>query len=215
MDIVITALMGMLISFLGQLPLGSMSITATQIGLEEGYKKAWEFSFGVVIVEMLYLRVALSGMSWVMEHNLFFQILNWLAIAMFFTLGIISFVQASKQTEKKKPLLLNNKVNRFVLGLTMSAVNPLQIPFWFGWSIWLMNNNLLQAHTLNYNFFTLGAGCGTVAGLAVYIHAGKWIVNKLKASNKGMNKFMGIIFIISALIQLYNVVIAPALKKGR
>lgn len=209
---IITALLGMLVSFLGQLPLGNMSITATQIGLAEGVRKAWLFSIGVAIIEMIYLRVALSGMNWVVTHHTFFTVLNWLAIALFLTLGIISFVSAARQTKDKKAVLLNNKLNRFVLGATMSAVNPIQIPFWFTWGIWFINAGLLAPDNLHYNFFTAGAGAGTIAGLALYIHAGKWLVKKLNASNKGMNKFMGVIFIITALIQLYKVVIEPMMK---
>ena len=46
MDVLLSALLGMLVSFLGQLPLGNLSITATQIGLEEGFKRAWMYSIG-------------------------------------------------------------------------------------------------------------------------------------------------------------------------
>jgi len=212
MDVLLTALLGLLVSFLGQLPLGNLSITATQIGLEEGFKRAWMYSIGVAIVEMIYLRIALSGMNWVIAHHTFFTILNWMAIILFLTLGVVSLVSASKQTKDKKAVLLNNDLNRFVLGVTMSGINPVQIPFWFTWSITLINAGLLMPNDLTYNMFTVGAGTGTIAGLAVYIHAGNWIVRKLKASNKGMNKFMGAVFIFTALIQLYKVVIEPMLK---
>lgn len=212
MDVLLTILLGLVVSFLGQLPLGNTSITATQIGLEEGFKKAWLFSIGIAIVEMIYLRVALSGMNWVIAHHTFFTILNWVAIALFLTLGVVSFAAAARQTKDKKTILLNNKINRFLLGVTMSAVNPVQIPFWFTWSISLINAGLLQPGNLHYNVFTAGAGAGTITGLAVYIHAGNWIVKKLKASNKGMNKFMGAVFILTALIQLYKVVIEPMMK---
>ncbi|MCX6205423.1 MAG: hypothetical protein NTZ19_04130 [Bacteroidetes bacterium] len=60
----ITLFFGFLVSFLGQLPLGNMSFTATQVGLQEGFKKAWQFAIGVAIVEMVYLRFALIGMDW-------------------------------------------------------------------------------------------------------------------------------------------------------
>src|SRR3954465_7040735 len=102
MDVLLTALLGLLVSFLGQLPLGNLSITATQIGLEEGFKRAWIYSIGVALVEMIYLRVALSGMNWVVEHKTFFIILNWVAIVLFLGLGIASFVSARKQTSNKK-----------------------------------------------------------------------------------------------------------------
>ena len=135
-----------------------------------------------------------------------------MAIILFLTLGIVSFVVASKQTKNKKAILLNNGLNRFVLGVTMSAVNPVQIPFWFTWSITLINAGFLQPKNINYNLFTAGAGAGTIAGLAVYIHAGNWVVKKLRTSNKGMNKFMGAVFIFTALLQLYKVVIEPIVK---
>lgn len=58
MDVLLTLFVGMLVSFLGQLPLGNLSITATQIGLGEDFKRAWSYSIGVAIVEMIYLRFA-------------------------------------------------------------------------------------------------------------------------------------------------------------
>ena len=76
MDVLLTTLLGLLVSFLGQLPLGNLSITATQIGLEEGINRAWMYSIGIAIVEMIYLRVALSGMNWVIAHHTFFTIIN-------------------------------------------------------------------------------------------------------------------------------------------
>ncbi len=213
MSLLGTALLGWLVSFLGQLPLGNTSITSTQIAVEENIQKAWQFSIGVAIVEVIYLRIALSGMNWVVAHQLFFEILNWLAIALFLGLGIYTLVQANRkhETSKKAPLL-NNNLNRFLLGLSMSAVNPIQIPFWFTWSVAFIKSGALATDPASYNAFTLGAGTGTITGLAIYIYAGKWLINKLKAGQSAVNKFMGAVFILTALIQLYKVVIAPMIK---
>ncbi len=212
MSIIGTALLGWLVSFLGQLPLGNTSVTATQIAVDESVRKAWLFSFGVAIVEIIYLRVALSGMGWVVAHPVFFEVLNWLAIALFLGLGIFTLVEANKTKPKTKPPLLNNTLNRFALGLSMSAVNPIQIPFWFTWSVAFIKSGALATNDVSYNAFTIGAGTGTIAGLAVYIYAGKWLITKLKAGQSGVNKFVGLVFILTALIQLYKVVIAPMLK---
>lgn len=212
MEIILTAGLGWLVSFLGQLPLGNTSFTSTQIGVDEGFGKAWQFSIGVAIVEMIYLRVALSGMNWVVAHKTFFEVLNWLAIALFLTLGILTIISANKQKPQAKALVLNNNLNRFLLGISMSAVNPIQIPFWFTWSVALIKSGALIPSNVHYNAFTIGAGLGTIAGLAVYMYAGKWIINKFKAGQAGVAKFMGAVFILTALIQLYKVVIAPMIK---
>jgi len=195
---------GSLISFLGQLPLGNMNLTATQLSVQENYRNAWKYGLGIVLVEIIYLRLALTGMDWVVEHKQLFAIMGWITVIVFVVLGVLAFVMARKQTSAKKGLLLNNKMNRFLLGVVVSGINPAQIPFWFLWSTQLLNSKVLMPTTSQFNLFTAGAGLGSLAGLAVYIHGGKWIITKLKTSNRALNIFMGIVFILAGLFQLYN-----------
>ncbi len=201
--------MGFLVSFLGQLPLGNMSFTATQIGIQEGMKPAWRFAAGVAVVEMIYLRIAFTGMNWIVRHRTLFIGLGWVTVGLFGVLGILAFISARKQNTQKKTLLLNNRLNRVLLGLSMSALNPVQIPFWFLWTSTLIQTRVLPVAALPFNLFTIGAGTGTLAGLAVYIHGGNWLVTKMNTSNKTLNQLMGIIFMITALIQLYRMLYQP------
>ena len=204
MELIKTLFIGSLISFLGQLPLGNMNLTATQISVQENFKSAWKYGSGIVLVEIIYLRLALTGMDWVVEHKQLFTIMGWVTVVMFIALGVMAFVIARKQTSAKKGLLLNNKMNRFLLGVVVSGINPAQIPFWFLWSTQLIDSKVLEPTTSQFNLFTAGAGLGSLAGLAVYIHGGKWIINKMKTSNRKLNVFMGIVFILAGLFQLYN-----------
>jgi len=203
-EIVKVFFIGFLISFLGQLPLGNMNLTATQLSVQENFRNAWKYGLGIVLVEVIYLRLALTGMDWVVEHKQLFMIMGWLTVVVFIALGVLAFIIARKQTGAKKGLLLNNKMNRFLLGVVVSAINPAQVPFWFLWSTQLLNSKLLMPTNGQFNLFTAGAGLGSLAGLALYIHGGKWIITKLKTSNRGLNIFMGIVFILAGLFQLYN-----------
>lgn len=201
----------LLISFLGQLPFGNMNLTATQLSVQEGIKKAWYYGLGIVLVEMIYLRISLTAMDWVVEHRLIFEIMGWLTVALFGVLGIFSLIAARKQVKEKKGLLLNNKLNRFFLGVSVSAVNPAQIPFWFIWSTNMINTGVLKTTFADFNFFTGGAAIGSLAGLGVYIYGGRWLIAKMKASNKQLNIFMGIVFLLAALLQLYNMLFKPGI----
>lgn len=196
--------LGFMLSFLGQLPLGTMSITATQISVQENFSNAWEYALGVALVEMIYLRLVLSGLQWIMKHRLFFSMLNWLTLVFFLGLGIWSFVAAQQQDADKKALLLNNGLNRFFLGVSMSALNPAQIPFWFIWSGYFMDAGWLFTDLASFNFFTIGCGLGTLLGLALYMYGGNFLVTKMKTSNRTLNKIMGVIFILAACAQLYR-----------
>jgi threonine/homoserine/homoserine lactone efflux protein len=206
MNFVIIFFTGWLVSFLGQLPLGTMSITATQIAVQENFKNAWKYAFGVAIIEIVYLRLTLSGVDWIMKHLLFFEILGWLTVAVFIVLGIVSFVAATKQNQDRKAVLLNNSVDRFFLGLSMSALNPAQIPFWFIWSSYLLDNKVLHSDFNEFNLFTAGSATGGICGLALYMYGGNWLITKMNTTNKTLNIIMGVIFIVAALAQLYRMV---------
>ena len=208
-DLLRVLFVGILVSFLGQLPLGNVNIAATQLNVQESQKSAWKFAAGLVVIEVIYLRLALTGINWIISNKMLFIILGWTTVALFMILGIASFIAARKQSEDKKALMLNNKLDRFLLGLSISAVNPVQIPFWLTWSLYLINAKMLHPVATEYNVFTIGAGIGTLSGLAVYIYGGKWAIQKIKANNKSLNKFMGIVFIVVAFLQLYKMIYMP------
>jgi threonine/homoserine/homoserine lactone efflux protein len=198
--------LGFMLSFLGQLPLGTISMTATQIAVQENFSNAWKYSAGVVLIEMFYLRLVLSGMQRIMEHQLVFIIFNWITVIFFLVLGVLSFITAQKQGKTKKALLLNNRLDRFLLGISMSALNPSQIPFWIIWTGYFLNLGWLKPGFTYFNFFTLGSGIGTVAGLIVYMYGGNWLVSKMNTSSQTLNKLMGIIFIAASMIQIYRII---------
>jgi threonine/homoserine/homoserine lactone efflux protein len=197
---------GMLISFLGSLPLGSLNVSAMQIAITENTKNAILFSLGVALVEILYVRLSLQGIDWILANQHLFYILEWITVLIFIVMAVSSFWAASKKETGKKNILLNNKMNRFWLGFTMSAINPVQIPFWFIWSTYLLSNKVLLPMPLHFNIYTAGIGTGTLIGLALFIFAGRWLLNKLNASHRIINIIVGVVFIVSAVLQLYRVV---------
>ena len=196
---------GLFISFLGTLPLGSLNIAAMQVAISENIKKAIGFSLGVALVEIIYVRICLQGVNWVADHGQLFYILEWISVFVFIALAISSMLAARSKNEHKKNILLNNTINRFWLGFTMSAINPVQIPFWFIWSTSLLSQKILLPQPAFFNSYTAGIGMGTLAGLGVFIFAGKWLLEKLNASHRIINWIVAAVFLISAGFQLYRV----------
>src|ERR1700712_4926489 len=87
-------LWGLMISFLGSLPLGTLNVAAMQIGIAEGFKNALLFSFGSLLVEMIYVRVSLVGISWIQKQIRLMKIMEWVTLAIILTLAIGSFHSA-------------------------------------------------------------------------------------------------------------------------
>ncbi len=196
-----------------RLPLGSLNVSAMQVAIEENIRNAIFFSLGVALVEILYVRLSLQGIHWIVANQFFFYILEWIAFFLFLVLAVSSFRAARKNNAAKKNILLNNRINRFWLGFTMSALNPVQIPFCFIWSTYLLSNKILLPERMAFNFYTAGIGVGTLAGLAFFVFAGRWLSDKLHASHRIINLLVGLVFIISAGIQLYRVIFKPFVAK--
>ena len=198
--------MGWLVSFVGQIALGSMSLTSTQISVEEGVKPAMLFTWGVTVIEMLYLRLSLSGMDFIYQHPTVVIAIGWITAGFFVILCAASIRSIITYHEEKKSTLLDHSINRFVFGMMLSAANPGQRPFWLLWSNYMLDWKILHSSTFQYNLFTIGGGIGTVTGLMVYIFAGNYIVSKLDLSNKTLYKIMAIAFAIASIAQTIKMI---------
>ena len=205
-SLLLVLFMGWLVSFIGQIALGSMSLTSTQISVEEGVKPAMLFTWGVMVIEMLYLRLSLAGMDVIYQHPAIVRAIGWITAAFFVVLCAMSIRSIITYHEEKKSTLLDHSINRFVFGMMLSAANPGQIPFWLLWSNYMLDWKILHSSSLQYNLFTIGGGIGTVTGLMVYIYAGNYIVTKLNMSNKTLYKIMAIEFALASTAQIWKMV---------
>ena len=92
---------GMVVSFLGTLPLSTLNIAAMQISMQESIRNAMYFSLGTIFTEMIYVRIALVGISWVKKQKNLFNFL-------IFT--------------NKKPTIENTSNNKEEVNIMMSPI---------------------------------------------------------------------------------------------
>ncbi len=196
---------GLVISFLGSLPLGTLNVAAMQIGIQESIKDAIWFSFGSLLVEMVYVRISLVGIDWVRKQGKLMKVMEWVTLAIIVALAVGSFISASKSGAPAKNVLLQNNMHRFLLGMFMCAINPVQIPFWFGWSTVLFTKKILEPKHSQYNSYIVGIGMGTLAGNCVFIFGGKWMVQRIANAQQYLNWVIGGIFALTAIIQFIKI----------
>lgn len=195
---------GMLVSFLGSLPLGTLNVAAMQISVQESITNAIYFSLGSLLTEMIYVRISLVGINWIRKQKKILKWMEWITLGIVLALAAGSFIAAMNEHHAKN-IMLNNNVNRFFLGLMLSAISPMQIPFWFGWSTVLFSKKILQPKNSFYNLYIFGIGLGTLSGNCVFIFGGKWIVEKLNTNQSVLNWVIGGIFAVTAVIQLIRI----------
>ncbi len=192
---------GLLVSFLGSLPLGTLNIAVMQISISEGIYPALIFGFGTLTAEIIYVRLSLVAMDWVRKQEKIFRVLEWITLFIILALAFFSFYAAMNPSVEKN-VILSSSLHKYWLGLIMSALNPIQIPFWFGWSTILFTKKILLPRNDHYNVYILGIGIGTLIGNLVFIYGGKVIGVQLKNNQHILSWIIGGIFALTAIIQM-------------
>lgn len=175
-----------------------------QIAISDGYTQAILFSLGSLLVEMIYVRVSLVGIDWIRKQTKIFRILEWVTLLIVLALAASSFYSAL-HPKVKGNVILSSTLPRFILGAAMCAVNPVQIPFWFGWSTVLFTKKILLPKTSHYNLYIIGIGLGSLAGNCVFIFGGQLVAKKLNSNEEILSWVIGGIFALTALIQAWRI----------
>jgi len=169
-------LLGFLISFLGTLPLGTLNTTAFEIAAFQNIKEAILFALAVVFVELVVVRITLSFSKKIDLGNRVFFYLLPIAIALLLYLSVSSFASLNNdQTIHPSSNLFPLIKSSIILGLLLSVLNPMHIPFWTGWNSVLIARNRLDHKPGMYIFYISGIGIGSIGGLMMFVFAGKYI----------------------------------------
>ncbi len=193
---------GLLISFLGSLPLATMNVAAMQISISETVTSAMMFSLGSLTVEMIYVRISLVALNWIRRQKKLFKILEFVTLGIVLALAAASFY-AALHPGVHQNVVLSSKLPKFILGALMCAVSPGQIPFWLGWSTVLFTKKILLPRKDNYNAYIAGIGIGTFIGNCFFIFGGLLIATKINANQHILSWIIGGIFLGTALFQIW------------
>lgn len=195
---------GMLVSFLGELPLGTFNLASMQIAIAEGFLTAMMFALGAMTVEIIYVQVALLAFSWIRKKTKLLHALNYITLLILLILAASSFYAALQPGETKN-IVLESHLPKFLLGATICMVSPAPIPFWLGWSTVLFSKKILLPRRDHFNVFTIGIALGTFAGSCVYIFGGLLIAEKIKNNQHILHWILGGIFLATAIFQLWRI----------
>jgi hypothetical protein len=57
----------------------------------------------------------------------------------------------------------------FLIGLMLSSINFLQLPFWTGWNLYLINGNYITSKNTLKFYYVAGTLAGTFAGMMGFV----------------------------------------------
>ena len=186
-----------------------MTIAATYISAGQGTEAGFIYAVGSMLAEILVVRFALSAMDRIAgKHKLFF-ILEVITALLLLGIMIYCFyfaTQINDTTDVKEDSFLNP----FISGFLLSIINPIHIPFWLGWSIVLMNRNVLQTQPVQYNWYVIGIGIGSMLGFTIFIFGGELLLNVFRENKNFILVVIGIALLVINYFHIAKMIAVPA-----
>lgn len=189
--------LGFVASFLGTLPFGPINLSMVDTTLKEGLKVGLRFSIAAAIVEIGQSLFAYSFGTFItqyLEHNLWVQLGVFLVLLI---IGLLFFLRKENvQMEDKRNL------SPFAKGAIIGLLNPQALPFWVAIIAALKSSQWLSFAMWDFMLlFLFGVSLGKLAALLLYGKLSLWIVQRVSSLNHWMNRIIGSIFMMLALIQ--------------
>ena len=198
-------LFGFMAAVVGIIPPGLINLTAAKISLIDGKKMAMKFVFGALTVIVAQTFISVFFAQYINRNQDIIILIREIGLVIFVILSIY-FLKFAKKTAviSEAPNVIKVKRNRYLVGMLVSVINFFPIPYYVLISITLASYNLLKFELLQEILFVLGVVLGS--SLVFYLYVA--FFNKMKSKADyfiaNMNKMIGTITGIVALLTLIN-----------
>lgn len=192
---------GFMMAFVGLLPPGMLNMTAVRTTIGTNKRSGLLFSLGAALIVIPQSFIALFFANYFAKHPETIKQLSIAGVIVLFVLSIFFFFQARKKFkgEGKK-----SKGNYLLIGMFMSALNMLAIPFYFFYSSFFQSKELLILKHPYIPIFVFGAFLGAFSLFVLYTNFAILIEKKAQFIAMNINYILSILFFILGIMSLFN-----------
>jgi threonine/homoserine/homoserine lactone efflux protein len=157
-------LIGLVVSFVGSIPPGTLNILVLQLGLENKIKTALRFALAVALVEYPYAWIAVEFEQWITSSPLILQNFQLTGATVMTTIGAFSLWSARKPSD----FSVKFQQSGFRRGLMLSILNPQAIPFWIALTAYLKIEGWIVLDTsARLHSYVFGTSVGVMILLSI------------------------------------------------
>ena len=197
-------ILGFCIAFLAVILPGLINMTAAKISLQEGKSQALSFIIGASIIVFFQTFIAVLFARFISKHDAIVSTLQEIGISIFSLLSVYFFWIAKKPKKLKTNNKLKGKSNRFFLGMLLSTLNLLPVPFYVFASMSLSASGYLSFDKIPVSSFVIGVVFGSFSVFYIYIVAFKKIQKKTEFLIKNINTIIGSVTTFMAILTLFK-----------
>lgn len=195
-------LVGFGISFIGSVPLGYLNVVGFEILSDGGFSRLWPYLFGVIAEESIVIYLTLLFADKLSKGGKLVKATEIFSIAFLLILAVYFFVRPETASDKT-PVYV--QYSPFIAGAVLNAINFMQLPFWTGWNLYLINAKWIFIESRIRYLYIFGALLGTFAGMLLFILGLHYLAENIDGLSFYLMKiFIPLIFLGLALWQSYK-----------
>lgn len=197
-------LLGFLIAFLAVIPPGLINMTAAKVSTQDGKNEAISFALGASLIIFFQTFIAVLFARFISTHEEIVATLQEIGIFIFTLLSIYFFWIAEKPKKIKADAKVKGKSKRFFLGMLLSSLNLLPIPFYVFASMSLQASGYFSFDKIPLAEFVIGVVLGSFTVFYTYIVAFKKIEKKTEFLMRNINIIIGSVTTFMAVVTLFK-----------
>jgi threonine/homoserine/homoserine lactone efflux protein len=186
---------GIVLSLLGSLPPGLISLSVAQTAIYRGVLAAMLLAVGAAAAEFFQAWAAVALTDWFLSRPAVERMFQWAAVPVFLGLAgyLLFWAKASKSEAHVAEVSARKQLGK---GVLLSAFNLLAIPYWFVYCGSLRVSGWWEEVSLASTLvFSAGVTVGTMAALGLYAWLGKLAVQRSATVGLYANRFVGLMFL--------------------
>lgn len=196
---------GFLVSFIGSLPLGYLNIVGYEVFQQFGLNETIWYLLGVISIECIVIYLTLIFANQLMNNKKLIRFIEGFSVLFMFLLAFIFYSSSNQNTSEASVLEKYIDYSPYVVGVILSCLNFIQIPFWTGWNLYLLNGNYIEISNSRKYFYVVGTLIGTFAGMLALILSLNYLSNQTDfLANYLMKVIIPLVFIVLGLFQAFS-----------
>ncbi|TFH39129.1 MAG: hypothetical protein E4G95_01920 [Bacteroidia bacterium] len=193
-----TILLATALTIIGALPFGLVNLSVLDTSYYQGSRMAIKIAHGAAIVEIFFGLSALFAGNFVLEFTDGSWFARFMEVVIPAIIGVVFFLKGKKT--KKLP---TEGRSGFLKGVFLNLISIQVLMYWL-FVITYLNAKQVAIEPRLYLFFGIGIWTGKMLVLYLYAKLSTLILARSKTIAYNMNRIIGSVLLITALIQFFK-----------
>lgn len=169
MNYFLPLILGFTAASVGVAPPGLLNMTAAKVSAVDGRNRAVIFALGASVTVIFQTYIAVLFAKFIDRNPDVIVLLQEIGLFIFSGLTVYFFWAGKKKKKEQEELKMKSKTSRFFLGMLLSFLNLLPIPYYVFLSVWFSRKGWFFFNQSYIWLFVLGAVVGSFLIFYLYI----------------------------------------------